>query len=612
MFFGCGWLLVPRAMVPGPKLLRLGCILASGMAFVACVTATVCCKRPLYLTLVPVVQIAAAVLAVKRRASVEPAPEAWTSKEVILTVAIVVAGTLLFQAPYDVRLPGGGIREPNPDLGYYAQLVMTLPEAGAANSWAAVLGSDAVAASGVRDQWYHWGAMYLAVAVRAVIALPPVDALLRVVCPALSVLLIVGAAAAAGAVCRRLAVMEQMLLGLASLVCVQWLRTPETMQFVKSLTAGEFVPHMRYPLGTALAYKYEGVLGLASMGLWLQGRWRAAAMMLFLAALAAPHIVASVGVGAAPLLMLGLVLRRKSLWLPAAVMLACLLGAWCAIALTGGAFPRGSGNALLKLDTAAIAGVASGFGKDLFLTMVLGALTLPGILHLIRAKEPGTEPLNLIGWLALLAGVGASGALQLMKNNPDRFHVMTLAQALIVMPVSLWGLVRMVTLREGGLRWIALVLALVSVAMGVDTMFSYRKIDTVAPWTADDLATLREKLQGRPFGYMTMTDRGWWISKHGFLASLLGSRCARVNPLPGSHEHSAFYGETAPFRSLPPLEKESMPAWCVRFMAARGIHHLAETADDPLPPPLKSQCQKLAQAGGITLYELPVTLKVPQ
>lgn len=603
--FGCGWLLVPRTLVAGPRLLRLACMLAVGMAFVSCVTATICCQRPMFLTLVPLVQVAAAVLARRRIRDVCSDEEPWSMKDKALVLGVVVAGTLLFQAPYDVRLPGGAVREPNPDLGFYAQLVMALPHAGAANSWAALLGSDAVAASGVRDHWYHWGAMYLAVAVRTVLPMPAVDALLRVVCPLLSVLLILSAGAAAGGVCRRRSIVVQVALGLVGLLCVQWLRTPELMMWLKRITAGDYSPHMRYPMATALAYKYEGVLGLTAMALWVHGRWRQAAMVLFFAALAAPHIVAALGVGAAPLVVVGLVARRRALWMPGLVILAILLGAWVALGLMGGAFPRARGASLLKVDMATLGLVSSGFARDLMITMVFSASTLPGLLHLIRLREPEDEPLRLLGWLALLAGVGACAALQLMPNNPDRFHVMTLAQALIVMPVSLWGLARLVAVKAGALRWLALGLLAGSVTMGVDTIFSYRRVDTVAPWTERDLDALRAQLKGQPFGYMTMEDRGWWISKHGLLGALIGSRCARIIPIPGEQAHTSFYGESAPFRFLPPTPKESTPSWSDRFARALGIRHLIETEDDPLPPPLKTQCRKLVEAGGVTVYELP-------
>ena len=156
-------------------------------------------------------------------------------------------------------------------------------------------------------------------------------------------------------------------------------------------------------------------------------------------------------------------------------------------------------------------------------------------------------------------------------------------------------------------------LAGTAVLMGLQTVLSPFAPDPDSIWSKSDLARLHKALDGQPFGYMTGKDRGWWISKHGLLASAIGTRCVRINPLESDHGRTAFYGNEAPFRLVPPVQNESVPQWCLRFMAKIGVRHLIETRADPLPPGLKKICQKVASIEGIDLYELdPASLIVPK
>ena len=314
VFYGTGWLLVPRSLVDSPRLLRLGLILASGLAFVSMGTATISCGRPMLLTLVPVLQIALAGWAWRKPIPVPDHADLWTIREVLLTTAILGVGAWVFQFNYRLWSGSDHLRLLNPDLGYYAQLVSSLTESKAANSWSAVLGACAVEASGVRDQWYHWGAIYLAVAIRSVTGLPALHALIDVGNAVLTIILAILAGAIASQICPRRSVPAQLWIGLGSLVAVQWLRTTVTMSWLLQVAPDGFIAHMRYPLVMAFSYKFEGVLAMAAMAAWLAGKRPVAAAMLFFAALSAPHIVASLGVAAGPLVVMGVVLRKKPMW----------------------------------------------------------------------------------------------------------------------------------------------------------------------------------------------------------------------------------------------------------------------------------------------------------
>lgn len=611
VMYGAGWLLVPQSLVDSPRLLRLGLILVSGLAFVSTVTATISCGRLMFLTLVPGVQLALAGWAWRKPVPVPQQDDSWSIREVLLLAVILFLGSWVLQINYRLWSSSDHLRLLNPDLGYYAQLVQSLPESKAANSWSAALGQHAVAASGVKDQWYHWGAIYLAVAIRSVSGLPALHAMIDVGNVLLTIILSILAGAITGQICPRRSVAFQLLIGFGSLVAVQWLRTTTTMSWLLEASPEGYIAHMRYPLLMAFSYKYEGALALAALAAWLAGRRSVAAAMLFFAAMSAPHVVASVGVAAGPLMVLGVVLRKKAMWQTGGAIVALLIAAWAMTSLLGASFPKGDGQAIVAFD---LVKAGKGLAIDLMLTLIFGLLLLPGHLHLIRSKDDELRPeIRLLGWLAVLAGIGASVGLQVLRNNPDCFHVMTLAQALIVMPVGLWGLVRMAIMGSLRVRVISGALAAMTVAMGLQTVLNPFAPDPDSIWSRGELATLQKALHGQPFGYMTDKDRGWWISKHALLASTLGARSVRINPLDSDRGRTSFYGNKAPFQLVPALPDESLPQWCLRFMAKLGIRHLIETRADPLPQGLKDICRKVASIEGIDLYELSAApVAIPQ
>jgi hypothetical protein len=174
------------------------------------------------------------------------------------------------------------------------------------------------------------------------------------------------------------------------------------------------------------------------------------------------------------------------------------------------------------------------------------------------------------------------------------------------MPTGLWGLARLA--RHGSsTAWKATAtgLILACVGMGMHGLLQVRHSEHIATWTIQDAAAIQRELRGRPFGYLTAQDRAWWLSKHGFLAGLLGSRGVRVNPETQAGKHAQYYGGSAPFQLVPMKPGESVADWCHRFIAALGIHHLLATDAEPLPEALARRCKLLVHTGGLALYELP-------
>lgn len=611
VLWGLGWLLVPRSLSGEDKLTRLAVVLASGVVFAAGVMAAWCCHRFTYLTVVPAVQIGAAIWGWRR---LEPSGVAmrWTRPEVAAAVLIVAGAAAFFHLPYQFWQEDGLVRLPHADIGCYSSLVLSLPEAQALNTWATALGGHAVEGSGVTDHWYHWGAMLLAVAVRAVSGLPAVDALNVVAWGTLDVLLVVAAGACAGSICggslpRRLA------LGVMSLVALQWLRVPSLVSFIVGLTGEGYESHMRYSLALAVPYKYEGAAALAGLAAWLQGRHLAAVLLVFAAALGTPHVVATAAVSAGPLIVAGVLLRRRDWWQPALVLLALALGSWVVAILAGASFPKAEGQQLLAVGGQSAMSVLRAGAVDLLLTCGFGALSLCGLWHLAsrRPDDPADRRASFAGALAVCGLTGAVLALQLMRHMPDSFHVMTLTQALLVMPLGFLGLVRWYLTRTPGLaRHAVLAVAVVSLASGVDGLLRPVFDGASAAWTTHDVSVIRDELKGRPVGYLSANDRGWWISKHAFLGSVLESRVVRINPDQARKGYaSGFYGAVAPFVIVPPLPGEPLPAWCDRYMEKLGIECLIETATDPLPHSLRKRCTLITHSGPLNLYR--VTARSP-
>ncbi len=608
-----GWLLVPARSLRGQKLLLLAVRLASGMVFVAGFSALFCLRHLNYMTWIAIGQVLAAVWLWQKPASAlasdasVSSDSAWTWKEaggLLLVCAILLP---VFQIPYQYATIGGQVLQIHADLGYFVDSVVALPESQAANGWAIFMGKESEAACGVRDAWYHWGALMLAVGIRAASGLPAAAVLLVVVNMLLNVMLILAAGALARSLAR-LTILQSALAGAAAITCVHLLRLPQIIELLALWLPYDIFHHARVPLALIFPYKFEGVLVLSSLALWQTGHGRAALGMLYLAACSAPHTVAACGATAGTLAGLGLLRRDREMLRTGAVAVLVILAGWASVHFVfGSSLPAPKSDSIVgfigfeKLWKSFQHGVL-----DAVVTLMMSMLLLAGAFFLIaRGRREGRTEQALLGWLCFAGMVGTSLALQGMRSA-DRFHVVVMAHAVLIMPVCACGLVAMLRSLEGPRRLVGMGLFTAVTMMGVHTLIMPAVSRQQEAWNLQNLAEVRELTQGRPVGYFSKADRNWWISKHGLLGGLLESRIVRLNPI--DERHTSHFSEAAykiPFDWLPPGKDEGTSTWALRLAKKLGIRHIVETWEDKLPRRVREQCRPVWAGPGLMLYELP-------
>lgn len=600
---GMGWLLVPRYVTGESMLLRLAVVLASGLLFVSGVTATIALGRQCLLTTLPLLQITVAGWWYWRGRQTAASAFGWSWKQIDAAGAASVA-CMAFTWWHHLWVWGDHLRLFHSDLGYFIQLVDQLPKARIANGWAVVLGEHIWDGSPQLDTWYHWGAILLAIAVKAATGLPAITALLSVAAGVLNTALVIAAAAVVQSL-TGLSVVRSLIAGGASLVAVQWLRAYGLLWIADWFPFG-IVQHMRWTLAQMFSYKFEGVLLLTAMAAWHARKTGLAVLLLFGAGLSAPHTVGAFGAMAGTLGAIGLLTRQKALWQTAAVMVAVLLAAWGLVHFGfGGGLPKAEGQSMLSWNLDDLRRSLRAAVIDTGIGLLVGALSLPGILHLIRARDAqATQETRTLGWMAL-AGIGGTyAAYSLMHSMADRFHFVALIQAALVLPAGIWGLVRMATLHKGTWRVAAIALMVFCTGMGAYDLVWLKAADKTAEWGKADVETIRAALKGQPFGYFARSDRQWWIPKHTPLASLLEARCIRLNELPGTDIFTRYYGADLLHELAPKKASDTAELWSVHLARKLSIRHVLEVAPDELPAAMKPYLKEVAKANGLRLFEL--------
>lgn len=606
---GLGWLLVPARGLRNQKLLLLTVRLASGMVFAVGLSALFCLRHLNYMTWLAIGQVAVAVWLWRKPVveASEASEGAWSWKEAGVLALVCAVLLPVFQIPYQYATSEGQVMQVHSDLGYFVDSVVALPESRSANGWAIFMGKHAEAASGVRDAWYHWGSLMLAVGIRAVTGLPAASVLLGVVNMLLNVLLILAAGSLARSM-SRLTILQSVLTGAAAITCVHLLRSPQMFELLALWLPYDIFHHARVPLALIFPYKYEGVLVLASLALWQSGHGRAALGMLYLAACSAPHTVAACGAAAGTLAGLGMLLRDRNMLRTGLMTTLVLLAGWASVH-----FLFGSGLPASKSES--IVGFI-GFAKlwqsfqhgvlDAVVTLLMSVLLLAGAVFLIvKGRREGSAAQVQLGWLCFAGIFGSSLALQGMRSA-DRFHVVVMTHAVLIMPVCACGLASMLRSTEGLRRHLSLGLVTAVTVMGAHTLLMPAVTRQQEAWNLQSLAEVRELTQGKPVGYFAKADRNWWISKHGLLGGLLESRVVRLNPL--DERQSSHFSEAAykiPFEWLPPGKEEPTSAWSLRLAQKLGIRHVLETWEDKLPRRVREQCKPVWAGPGLMLYELP-------
>ena len=611
--FACGWLLVPRHLLASQgKMLRLAVRLASGMVFATGIAAFACLRHFNYMTWLSVGQVALALAwqwkALRSPQAPSDAPaDRWTWKEAGCVLGLLAVLLPVYQVPYQYSDSEGQVLQLHADLGYFVDTVVALPESQAANGWAIFMGKNSEAACGVKDAWYHWGPLMLATGIRAVSGLPAAPVTLVIVNVLLNILLIVSAGALAERVTRTGA-LASAAIGALAITSVHLLRLPQVFEMLALWLPYDIFHHARVPLALIFPYKFEGVLMLTSLALWQAGLARAALGMLFLAACSAPHTVAAAGAAAGTLAMAGLVLRDRQMLRTGAFATLALLAGW---ALVHFAFR----SSLPAPKSESIVGFM-GFGHlwqilrfgllDSVVTLLLSALLLVGAVFWIKQGQNEPEGrLRALGWMCICAVIGSSFALQALRSA-DRFHVVVMSHAVLIMPVCACGLAAMFRSLEGRGRLMALGLTVAVSVMGLHTLLLPAVSRQKEAWTLADLADLQQHTNGAPIGYFAKADRNWWIPKHAMFGGLVESRIVRLNPL--DERNSSHFSEAAykiPFDWLPPGKDEPSSEWSIRLAQKLGIRHVIETWEDRLPKKVKAQCMPVWAGPGLMLYELP-------
>ncbi len=608
LFFGL--FLVPRSAGGGSAMSLLALRLVSGMLFSASILACVLLQKACYLAAIPLAQMAAVIvwrMAARRAASPGKQDTPWPLREAAIVAGITAGFMALFSAQTSVSLDGGRLVDLRGDTGYFIQQVMGLPEARVANFWAGALGEHAAEADSPQDVWYHWIPMLLASGVHLATGLPAITALLEVTDLAANAVLVL----VAGAIVQflaRLPAAHSVFIGGLSLVCGQFMRTEAWIEWLNSVSPYGLHHHLRTSLVQWLAYKHEAAVLLGALAAWLGGSRSMAGLLLFCSAVSAPHGVAAIGASAVAMAGFGILLRNPRMWKTALAMTGILLAGWgTVLALFQARMAKAEGQSFASFGLDDILQAAGRGTVDALVGLIIGALSLPGIIHLARSRANADMPARLVGWLALSGMVASYGAYHFLKNTADSFHVISFMQTVIIMPAGMWGAARMAARHSGGPRLAAIALAAATAAVGLAEFAARPAALLPALWRESDVAAARGALDGRPFGYFAKEDRGWWISKHGVLGGLLDSRCVRLNPLKNeqSVRSSQFYGFSAPLDLLPPRPGETTANWSLRFAERLGIRHVLETAQDPIPAAIKARCRPLVFTAGIWLYELP-------
>lgn len=602
-----GHLLVPRRLLAGPKMLRLAAVMASGLLFTTGVAALACLRHMHVTTWLALAQVLGTAVWTwrARKTVIPPEPDAWTRGGILSVLGIGVAFALFTTLPNVWWTADGGIRTLHEDMGFYVSQVVALPESHAANPWSIFMGSHTVEATGIRDTWYHWGAMLLAAGIRTTTGMAAAPALLLVTNGVLNFILMLVAGALAENLWR-MRPATAALAGAGALVSVHFVRLlPVLLSLLDQALPFDVFHHLRVTLALTLPYKYEGVLLLLTLALWQARHPRLALAALYVAACSAPHSVAVVGAATASLAGLGVLLRDGRMLRTGLSATGTALAGWATMQFVFGAgLGQAQGAPAMGFaPLAEIPQVLKHAALDIPATALMAALFVAGAIFLVRQSHET----RLLGWLCLCGLAGSTLALHALRCG-DRFHVVMLTHAALVMPVGALGLLGMARLLAGWRRLASISALACVVALGLHTQTSPLLTAEREVWTAKDLAGLRTELEGRPFGYFAKNDRMWWISKHALLGGLIDSRCLRLNPQDERNSiHYSAYNCTLPLRWLPPEKDELTTDWSLRLAQQLGVRHVLETWQDRLPKRLREKCRPIWSGAGLMLYELPTT-----
>jgi hypothetical protein len=606
-----GRLLVPMRLLPGSKMLRLAVVMASGLSFTTGAAALFCLRHMHFMSWLALGQVMAVGIWFWLNRSIESktvVAESWQWRETASMLAVGAVFVVFSILPGIWWTVEGGIVSLHEDMGFYVSLVSALSEARAANAWAIFMGEHAIEASGIRDAWYHWGGMFLAAGIRGVSGLPAAPALLLVATGVLNFILMLAAAALADSLWR-LRPAAAVLAGAGAILCVHFVRLiPTLLDVLNTALPFDVFHHVRVTLALTFPYKYEGVLLLLTLALWQARRPGLSLFTLYAAACSAPHSVAVAASATATLAGLGVLLRDRAMLRTGLSATGVSLAGWATMhfVFRSGLTEAKGAPAMGFSPLSELPQVLSHGLLDVAATMLMSVFFVAGAVFLVReGRRSAQNEVRMLGWLCLSGIAGSCLALHALRSG-DRFHVVMLTHATLVMPVGACGLLGMARLMDGWRRLAATAALACVVMLGIHTQISPLLVRKSETWGTQDLAGLRTELQGRPFGYFSKNDRNWWISKHAMLGGLIESRCMRLNPLDERTSiHYSPHSSTLPLRWLPPIENELTTDWSQRLANRLGVRHVLETWEDRMPKRLREKCRPVWSGAGLMLYELP-------
>lgn len=597
------------------RFFRVVSMMVTGLLFLVGLGVTVIYQRLGIHTLVPLVLVGFAVW-VRKRPMLGLDERYWISGgKLLLPITFVLVAVGLFNSWNRGLLgPDGMVRLGHSDLGYYSMLAKELPVAKVSHHWTAVMGSALADAGLAKDQWYHWGPVWLGMVIAKVSGLPALEAVLNVG----EIVMVTLVVLISGAIVQKLTrwnATVSLLVGLASVVLMPF---PQHLRpTIIPLLPHGWLQHCRDGLLWQFSYLFEAFQVMFIALTWLRGRKEMALVLVLCATFSSPHLVGGLGVAAGTLMLMGVVMRDREIWRPASLMVLTILTGWAFLHYGIGVqmatgLGSGDGVGLFGFDWNRVLSDTGKIISDIGIEVLLGILLVPGWVALIRIKKDDLPPeARLLGWLAIAGLVGGTAAFHLFSHE-EKFHFTDFPMVLIAMPIAAWGLALWINCSQGWTRAVPALALVLAFASGVEDLAVRKealKKTTISP---AQLTSIKKQLNGQPFGYFASKDRPWWIPQRGYLAAVLDSRCIRLNPLQSadvSNRFSKFYNSFEIMALVPYGKGEPVHRWSMKVTEALGIRYILKSKGDPIPSEIEGISETILKTEDLTLYRLPLRAK---
>jgi hypothetical protein len=598
---------------------RLIGMMVFGLLFSVGLGVTLVFRRIGVHTLVPIILGVAAITA-HRRMAATTVVGGWRSylPSWLAVVFVLLICWVLNAWNRDLVADKGFMRMGHGDLGYFALLAKELPEARVSHHWTAVVGSALADEGLARDQWYHWGPIWLGMLIRTVTGLPALESVINVGEIVMMTLMILLAACIVRAL-TKWRLFGSVLMAMGAFVIMPF---PQHFRpFIVKLLPFGWLQHCRNNVLWQFSYLFEAIQIMFIMLCWLSGRKKLALLMVLCATISSPHFVCGAGVAAGALMVFGFIMRDRSLWQPAAALVGTILFGWALLQWGLGiematGLSRQSGEGLFGFSWRALVTQGERIVTDVGIELILGVLLVPGWIALIKIKEQSLpSEARFLGWLAIAGLCGGTAAFHLFQHE-EKFHFMDFPMLLLATPTAAFGLALWISRVKGWQRLAPILVLSIGLGFGAEDLFLRKYSGNVIQITPRQMDAVKDELRGQPYGYFTTKDRPWWIPRRAYMAAVLDSRCIRLNPVISadvSNRFSRFYNSFELMSLVPYGEGEPLPPWSLKVMKRLGIQYILKAPGDPVPAEIESICDKVVESQGITLLKLKThELKEPE